>query len=276
MLLLAGAAVATLYVLGARDWRCYGLMFLWPPVISAIQTANLSLWFALALAITWRFRDRVVPVTASISVALAAKLFLWPLLVWLVATRRFLSAAATSIVAAGVLLLSWATIGFAGMSAYPGLLHRVEQIVGGRTYTAYMLGVDSGLPTPVARAVWLILGSALLGSLIVVALRGDERSAFVLAIAAALAFTPILWLHYFCLLLVVVAIAQPRLGLAWFAPLAMYVATGHGNPSALQETVTILAASVTVALSLAAIRNVSPVRWQAFLVRRPIAAAGSQ
>ena len=274
MLLLAGAAVASLYILRVRDWRCYGLVFLWPPVISAIQTANVSLCFALALAIAWRFRNRVVPVAASIAVTLAAKLFLWPLVAWLVATRRFLSAAVASAIAAGVLVLSWATIGFDGMTGYPSLLHRVEQIVGDKTYTAYMLGIDFGLPAPIARAVWLTLGSALLVSLIVVALRGDERSAFVLAIAAALAFTPIVWLHYFCLLLVVVAIARPRLGVAWFVPLAMFVATGHGNPSAFQETATILSAAVTVALSVAAIRNVSLARWQAFLVRRPIAAAG--
>ena len=29
---------AILLVLGVRDWRCYGIAFLWPPVISAIQT----------------------------------------------------------------------------------------------------------------------------------------------------------------------------------------------------------------------------------------------
>ena len=43
MVLLAVCAVATLRVLGVRDWRCYGLVFLWPPVLSAIQTGNLTL-----------------------------------------------------------------------------------------------------------------------------------------------------------------------------------------------------------------------------------------
>ena len=38
---------------------------LWPPVISAIQTGNVTLWFGLAAAITWRYRDRLVPVAVS-------------------------------------------------------------------------------------------------------------------------------------------------------------------------------------------------------------------
>ena len=38
-----GAALATLRVVGVRDWRCYGLALLWPPVLSAVQTGNVTL-----------------------------------------------------------------------------------------------------------------------------------------------------------------------------------------------------------------------------------------
>jgi hypothetical protein len=225
--------------------------------------------------ITWRFRERVVPVAATIAVTLAAKWLMWPLVIWLVAMRRFLCAALACAAAAAIVLLSWATIGFGGLSAYPGLLRRVEEIVGDKTYTAYMLGLDSGLPGPIARVAWLTLGLLLLASFVAIALRGDERTAFVLAIATVLALTPILWLHYFTLLLVVVAIAQPRLGVAWFAPLGMYLATGHGDPTAVQEASTILSASVTVAVCVAAIEGVRMARWRVFMVRRQRAAVGS-
>ena len=50
-------ALAVPWVLGVRDWRCYGVLLLWPPVISAIQTGNVTLAFALAAAVGWRFRD---------------------------------------------------------------------------------------------------------------------------------------------------------------------------------------------------------------------------
>src|SRR5262249_38756213 len=68
--------------------------------------------------------------------------------------------------------------------------------------------------------------------------------------------------HYFTLLLVVVSIAQPRLGAAWLAPLGMLVATGSGNPTAFQTAATICAAALTVGLCLLAVTGMSlrPVR----------------
>ena len=39
-----------------------------------------------------------------------------------------------------------------------------------------------------------------------------------LAVAAVIAVRPIVWLHYFALLLVIVAVVQPRLGIVWFIP----------------------------------------------------------
>ena len=57
--------------------------------------------------------------------------------------------------------------------------------------------------------------------------------------AAVIACSPIVWLHYFALLVVVVAVAQPRLGLAWFVPLLMYGAEEIGNGSPAQTAVTL-------------------------------------
>ncbi len=112
MATLVLVALWTLYVLEVRDWRCYGLALLWPPVISAIQTGNLTLWFGLAAALTWRFRDRLIAPSASIGVTLAAKFFLWPLVVWLAATRRIAASVLACALGAGLLLASWSVIGF--------------------------------------------------------------------------------------------------------------------------------------------------------------------
>jgi hypothetical protein len=43
-----------------------------------------------------------------------------------------------------------------------------------------------------------------------------------LALAAALAASPIVWVHYFLLLLVPVALSRPRLSPVWYLPLAYY------------------------------------------------------
>jgi alpha-1,2-mannosyltransferase len=250
MAALVAAVPASLWIAGVRDWRCYGLVLIWPPVISAIQTGNVTLWFALASAVAWRWRDRIRPASTAIGVALAAKFFLWPLVVWLAATQRRLSALMALVIGVGLVLLSWATIGFAGLLDYPDLLRRLQSTVGADSYTAYIVGLDVGLPSPVARALWLGLGVAVLASVVVVARRGDERTAFVLAIGAALALTPIVWLHYFALLIVVVAVATPRLGFVWFIPLAMVVTPGSGQPSPRETSATLAIAALTIALSV--------------------------
>lgn len=252
MALLVVVAMAIPFVLGVRDWRCYGLLLLWPPMISAIQTGNLTLLLALACAVAWRLRDRQLSSSAAIGVTLAAKFFLWPLVFWLAATRRLLAAGLACAVGAALLLLSWAVIGFSGLVDYPDLLRRLEDAVGDDSYTTYIVGLDLGMPSTVARVTWLALGLGLLAAMFLIARRGDERSAFILAIAAALALTPIVWLHYFALLVVVVAVAQPRLGVAWFVPLAMVVTPGSGHPTPFETSAALVVAAVTIALALRA------------------------
>ena len=250
MAVLLAVALSTLYVLGVRDWRCYGLLLLWPPIISAIQTGNVTLWFALAAAVAWRYRERTVAPAAAVGATLAAKFFLWPLVVWLAATRRVASAGLAVGIVAVLLVLSWATIGFAGMLDYPDLLRRLEETVGEDSYTLYIVGLDLGLPSAVARGAWLGAGVALLAAVAWLGRRGDERSAFVLAIAASLALTPIVWLHYFALLAVVVAVAQPRLGYLWFVPLALVVTPGSGHPTPFETSATLVIVAAAVALAV--------------------------
>ena len=110
-------------------------LLLWPPVISAIQTGNVTLWIALAAALVWRCRDRKVRIGDGVGVTLAVKFLLWPLVVWFAATRRLGTAIVSCGIAAALLLLSWAAIGFRGMADYPELLRRLEETVGSDAYT---------------------------------------------------------------------------------------------------------------------------------------------
>jgi hypothetical protein len=250
MVLLTLAALAIPAVLGVRDWRCYGVILLWPPMWNAIQTGNMTLLLGLAAALAWRFRDsRAIP-SALIGVTLAAKLFLWPLVVWLAATRRLLTAGLTVAIGLALLALSWAAIGFAGLADYPELMRRLQDSVGKDSYTLYIVGLDLGLPSPLARMLWLAVGGALLAAVVVLGRRGDERSAFILAVAASLALTPIVWLHYLALLLLVVALAQPRLGLLWFLPLGLVVTPGSGHPSPFETAATLAIAALVIGLAL--------------------------
>jgi hypothetical protein len=251
MALCVVCALATLRVVGVRDWRCYGVVLLWPPVISAIQAANVTLLIGLGAALTWRFRDRVHPVSGvALGLTLAAKPLLWPLAVWLAATRRVRSALVALGTATALVLASWAVIGFDGIESYPALLRRLEEAVGSDSYTAYVVGLDLGLPSGLAWALWLGIGAAALAAVVLLARRADERTGFVLALAASLALTPIVWLHYFALLLVVVAVAKPRLSLLWFVPLLMVITPGSGHPTPFQTSWTLAVALLTVALAV--------------------------
>ena len=249
---LVVAFVATLALLGVRDWRCYGLAFLWPPVTDALSTANVSIVIGLAAALAWRFRDRPLASGASVGASVAVKLFLWPVTIWLAASRR-IAAAVWSVVIASVMLLgSWLAIGFAGLAEYPGLVGRLSDRMDERSYTAYALGLDLGLPHGVAKALWIALALGLLVATVVLARRGDDRRSFVLALAAAIACSPIVWLHYFALLLVAVAVVQPRLAPIWFVglPLQVVVTTGVYNGSTFQTAAVLAAAALTVALAM--------------------------
>lgn len=269
VVLLLAAFLATLWVLEVRDWRCYGLALLWPPVTDAVGTGNVSILMALAAALVWRFRDAPRSSGATLGISIAAKVFLWPLAVWLAATRRVAAAAWAIGVGLVVLFVSWAVVGFRGLSEYPDLVRRLSDRMDERGYTVYALGVDLGLPASLAWALWLGVAVGLLAGTVVLARRGDDRRAFVLALAATLAFSPIVWLHYFALLLVAVAVVQPRLAPVWFIglPLQVVITTGVYNGSTFQTAAMLVAAALTFALVL-----MPPARGWATRLRAPVAA----
>ena len=267
---LVGVFVATLWVLGVRDWRCYGLGFLWPPVTDCILTGNISLLLGFAAALVWRYRDVAPAAGASLGVSIAAKIFLWPLTIWLAATRRVRAAVWSVGVALVLLVVSWAIVGFRGLGEYPDLVRRLSDRMDERGYTVYALGVDLGLSSSVAWVLWAGLAVAVLTGTVVLARRGDETRAFVLALAAALAFSPIVWLHYFSLLLVAVAVVQPRIAPVWFMglPLQLVITTEAYNGSTFQTAAVLTAVVVTFVLTLA-----PPLRDRgATSLRSPVAA----
>ena len=111
----------TLRVLEVRDVRCYAAALLWVPAISGVLLANVSIPLAFALAVVWRYRDAVWPPAVALGLAVSAKLLLWPMFVWMLATRRFRrNGVRPSSSALGVTLAAWAAIGFDGLRAYPG------------------------------------------------------------------------------------------------------------------------------------------------------------
>ena len=77
--------VAALWLLELRDWRCYGAAYLSVAVLHDIRLGALTPLLALGLALVWRWRAQA-RAAVPLALIIVAKLFLWPLTVWLVAT----------------------------------------------------------------------------------------------------------------------------------------------------------------------------------------------
>ena len=225
--LLSGACVVGgLYLLGVRDWRCYPVALLWPFNREAIEYGAIGPLLLLVVAACWRYRDRPWGASTATGVAVALKLFLWPLGLWLAFAGRA-KAAVLSIGAAIILVfVPWAAIGFEGLAQYPALLQEVADQQDYRSYSPVALFRSLGVPAAGAEALSFLCGLALLGLAFVAAREpgaGDrerDRRSLTLVLAAALVLTPVVWPHYLVLLLAPVALARPRLSLLWLFPLA--------------------------------------------------------
>jgi glycosyltransferase involved in cell wall biosynthesis len=224
---LAAIGVA-LWLLEVRDWRCYALAAAFPFTRSSIALGTIAPLLLLATAAAWRWRARVFEPAVAIGAGIALKLLLWPLTVWLALTGRVRAAAFSVVFALAFVLLPWAATGFAGIGGYPGLLRHVSRAEASSSYSVVALAVRAHLPEPVGFVVALVVALALIGAAVWVwrsgraTLRDREAAAFTLALAAALAAAPIVWAHYFMLLLVPLALARPRLSLLWFVPFAYF------------------------------------------------------
>lgn len=248
--LAASAVAATLLLLGVRDWRCFAIGFLWWPTIIGIQTGNFTLPMLVGLALVWRYRDRPVVAALASGLLIALKLFFWPLIVWLVATRRYRTAALAALVTSVLVILPWAGIGFAGLRGYPHLLSTVSSSEGPRSYSVAAL-FHALLPNwTAAVALETGIGAALLALVFAAGRRGRDRDAFALAILAFLVLTPLLEIHYLAVLLVVVALYRKRFGIAWVAPLLVWGASATTAGSTLQVAHVLVAVAATVAFAV--------------------------
>lgn len=219
---LLACVPAALLLVGVRDWRCHGAALATIPVISAVRLGTFTPLLLLGLASLWRWRDRrPVAVTATVGVVLA-KLFLWPVFVWLLATRRVGTALAAAVAGLVVTVGAWAVIGFAGFTDYPRLISTLSAVVERDGYSVVALAAALGLSGGAGQALAGALGAGALLGVFWLGRRGDGRAAFTAAIATAILLSPIVWLHYFALVVLPLALYRPRLSPLWFAPLAFW------------------------------------------------------
>lgn len=250
-LLLLALLGATLWILDVRDARCYAATLLWVPSISGVLLGNVSIPLAFALAVLWRYRDRVWPPGIALGLSVSAKFVLWPMFVWMLATRRLRASVAAVAIGVAVTLGAWAVIGFDGLTGYPDLVRRLSDIQAENSYSLVGMAATAGLPDPVGRALTLLLGGGLLVACVVFARRSDDVRAFTCGVVATLALSPIVWLHYLVVLLVPLAIARPRFSLIWLLPILLWVSPKPGYADGFQTFLPAIAVVILLVVMLA-------------------------
>ena len=221
---------ASLWIAGVRDIRCFALAAGSLPVIQGVVMGTVTPVLMLLLAIAWRKRESTRWIAGTAAAAVAIKLFVLPVGIWLVATRRLRATAAAAAASAVLLAGGWLVVGLHTATSYPHLLSSLTTVEGGYGYALYALALRAGASATLAKLA-SVTAVAALGVLIFRAGRRHDRSGFALAIVACLACSPIVWNHYFALLIVAIAVLRPSLTWLWILAPAFWLIPNANHPA---------------------------------------------
>jgi hypothetical protein len=253
LLLSFVSLVVALWLLEVRDWRCMAIACLAEPTFFGAWLGNISALLPLGAAVVWRYRARLWPPVVAVASMIAAKLFVWPLAVWLLVTKRFKTLALAVAIGGLGILVAWAVIGFRGLGTYPHLLANVSYIGEGRGNSLVAALLSFGLPRMIARSIALLCGLLLLGAAWRVSRRPHgTRSAFGLAVIAALVASPVVWSFYLVLAFVPIALLSPRFSWMWWLPMLATLEPGTRAHPHLLATVPALTIELTLIVWLTA------------------------
>jgi hypothetical protein len=223
--LLTASVIATLYVLGVRNWRFYTLGLSSCPMFFGVVFGNVVLLLVPLAALVWRRRDEPRWAGIALGAAIAIKLVLWPLLFWLIAAKRGAAAAVAAATAAVATLVAWAGLGFSGLTDYPRLVATNTRVYGEHSWALFAGAMGAGLPRGLASAVAWAFGLALLAVAVAVTRRpGGERHGFSIALVASVALVPVLWVYSLVVLLVPLAISARTRALPWYLFVGLWAA----------------------------------------------------
>ena len=147
-LVCVAAVGASLWLIGVRDMRIYLVVYLWAPVFTGLQNLNASILVTLLIAVAWRYRERVVIAGLAVGAAIALKLFVWPLVIWLAATRRWKAAAVAAASGFGMIAALLGGHRLPWHRALPGPARRADPVAPRRQSLA---DLDRRRAGPVAR-----------------------------------------------------------------------------------------------------------------------------
>ncbi|HEX3615294.1 MAG TPA: glycosyltransferase family 87 protein [Solirubrobacteraceae bacterium] len=261
MLVCVACIPAILRVLNVRDWRIYGLVMLWLPVFDGWQSGNVTLPLTLLTALIWRYRERAVVAGVLTALAISLKPFVWPLGLWLLVTRRWRAAAWALGSGLAINLVVWAIVGFNEIHTYLRLSSAVTDALWRGGYSMVSVAGHLGLGRATGEGLLLVTSAAAVAAVIYLGtVRRRERDALVMSVLLMLLASPLLWAHYFSLLLIPLAFSRPRLSPLWGIGLLMWPMPPRQPVHGWEE---LLAWSVTAICVWASLREGPVGRWPA-------------
>ena len=208
-----------LRLLGVRDWRCILLALISWPALFGLWFGTLSPLLVLGAGIAWQGRERASRCASAIAAMVMAKVFPWPMMAWLLIQKRWRTFGLIVILAAVTGLAAWSVIGLHTLLTYPQMLSNLSTVEARAGVSVYAAFISFGIGSNAA----LVLALACAGGLTAAAWRmahrpGGAANAFGLLVVAALAASPLVWVHYEVLLFVPIALLSPNLSVLWFLP----------------------------------------------------------
>ncbi len=225
--IMVAATVAGLWLLGVRDRRCYAVALVAHPVLAAELAGALSVLIMLITAAAWRWRNSPSMVGCLVALAIAPSSSAGRSRCGSCSLGRLRAAAVAAVAGVSVIAGSWAVIGFTGLHEYPRLLSWVTATEAPDSYSLAALLHWAGVPLAAGELIGVVAAVAVL----LAAARSRNQVAFLAAVAATLLASPIVWAHYFTLLLIPCALGWPRLAPPWFLLLGGWILIAHENVS---------------------------------------------
>ncbi len=222
-LLLLLLIPASLWMLGIRDWRIYGAPLIWLPVIVGWQGGNESVPLCFMAAVLWRYRDRPLVAGLVTAAPISLKPFVWPLALWLLATRRWKAAAWALAWGVALNLFAWSIVGFSEIHTYLHLSGEVTTALWRGGYGMLAVAHYLGLGRGAGEVMMAVASLALVAGVLRAGMQRRQTDAFVLAVALMLVASPLVWSHYFTFLVLPLALRRPRFSALWLVPVAMWV-----------------------------------------------------
>lgn len=213
---LVAAVALALRLCGVSDWRVFAVALCSPPVLAGLAYANVSLLIMLGLAVVWVWRDRNWRVAIVIGALLAGRMFLWPLLVWLVITGRRRAAVESVLAAVAMTTIGWAAVGFRRIGEFAEVVSDFAAAYVDDGVSVASVASNVGLSANAAMSVSVCAG--LLALALAWRSRRRDLASFAWVVAAALFASPVVWGHYYAVLLVPLALSTPRLSRWWLLP----------------------------------------------------------